>query len=176
MTPREWVGSVNNYLTSKIRIWSIYSEVFGSQHIHGALWNTLKRKSFSSSIFWTENQSSCWLSRDENQRVEKDGLLWAKSVGTFFNLEHIMFTHTCHCFSGCEAARNYPINRGLSGMKWRLKVVWLSRKWCTAQINWTKDRFAVFGDIRCRSNKNCYIAWLHDDHVYFLTCTCHNTH
>lgn len=33
-----------------------------------------------------------------------------------------MFTHTSHCFSGCEEAHNNPINGGLSGMEKRLKA------------------------------------------------------
>ncbi len=124
VTPRERVGSVNNYPTSKIRIWSIYSEVFDSQCIHCALWNPLKRKSLTLSlIFWTENLSSCWLSREmwirEGRQMGFYELkVWGKRrLDDFFNLGHIMFTHTCHCFSGCEEAHNYPINRSLNGMK-----------------------------------------------------------
>lgn len=90
--------------------------------IHCALGNPLKRKSLSASFFGLR----ICLPVDCRERCESegetDGLLWAESEGErclddFFNLGNIVFTHTSHCFCGCEEARNHPINESLSGVE-----------------------------------------------------------
>ncbi len=97
---RERGESFNNYTTSKIRIWSIFSEVVGSWHIHRALPNPLKRKSLCSSFFELKNLSSCWLWREMWIREWRQmGFYQLKVRGKrrlddFFNLGHIMFAHS----------------------------------------------------------------------------------
>lgn len=122
VTLREWMKNDNNYPTSKIRIWIISSEVFGSQHVHCALWSRLQRNPHFSSFPDRKSGFLSTVKRDVNQRRVKDEFLWAKHVGKrcldyFFNLGHVVFIHTCHRLSGCEAARKYAINRSVSGMK-----------------------------------------------------------
>lgn len=119
-------GSLNNYPTSKIRIWSIHSEVFGSRH------PLCTREPFTEKvsllIFQTENLSLSWLSGEMRIR---GGDRWAfmswkwgrKTLRwLFFNLGNIVFTRTRHCFSWCEKAHNHSINGALSGMERRLKA------------------------------------------------------
>lgn len=74
VTSGDRAGSVNNYPTSKIRFWSIYSEVFVSRHVHG-VFRERPLKSLSS-FFKTEYHSSCWtvVGRDVNHGAATDEL------------------------------------------------------------------------------------------------------